>query len=284
MTFFEKVLLFTKTNLVMIRKKLKKEVTIRGINIFLQNASITFLPAGKQGWYLRTLTHGNVPIDHRIARHREARIQLHCGDTTLNIWEHIGALRFLGIDEVVVVVHNKWPPFLGGMKGYYPEFLKEGVLEECGILPTIKPLQYRDYETFNHVLASTKISPADTLELQVWARWGTLPWYKEHFVMEKIPLDQWEEIWNSVPQGWLRGRNALLSLGVRLLKKNVSENIAWIKNFKTLEETSRAWGYHRVQDIFGCLSLCSHIALPAMQFNSYCAGHREDLVIVKECF
>lgn len=286
LTFNKKMLTYIKTNLVMLRKKLIKEVTIRGKNLLRQDASITFLPAGKPGWYLRTLTHGTVPIDHRIARHREGRIQLHCGDTTINIWEHIGILRFFGIDGVVVIAHNKWPPFLGGVRGYYPAFLKDGVLEEeNSVLPTIKPLRHDEHQSLNGILACTEISSADSLELQVQAKWGDLPWYKANLAMDVISSKEWYEICDSKPQGWPKGRSPLLSLAIRLLKQWTDHgNIAWIKDFKNPEDVAYAWGLHRVQDIFGCLSLCSHKALPAMKFRSYCAGHKEDLKVLKKCF
>ncbi len=268
----------------MIRKKLIKEITVTGKNFLRQESSITFLPAGRPGWWLRTKDKGDVPIDHRIARHREGRIQLHCGGTTLNVWEHIGALRFMGIDGVVVVVNNKWPPFLGGMRGYRPYFTQKGVTVDDGVLPTIKPKKYDEYESFNHILSSTSISPSEKLVLRVKARWGDLPWYSEDLVIEELSDDLWEKIWNSKPQGWHKGRSLFFTLLIRLFKNLNNEEVAWIKDFPDTQSASYGWGLHRVQDILGCASLCSHIALPIMLYGSYLAGHKEDLIIHKHCF
>lgn len=267
----------------MIRKKLIEPVTVQGKNIFRQHSSITFLPAGKPGWYLRTLA-GDIPIDHRIARHREARIQLSHGGISPNIWEHIGPLRFTGVDEAIVIPHNNWPPFLGGMRGYLPEFLKSGKTVEDGILPTISPLQYMRHESHNHLHAATEIIPANKLQLRIRARWGNLPWYDECLTIEELSADYWESIWDAKPQGWLKGRNIFFSAGIRLLKTVSKQDVAWMENFTSPEEIARQWGLHRVQDILGCLSLCSHTALPVMRFDSYCAGHKEDLAVVKKCF
>lgn len=268
----------------MIRKKLIKEVTVPGKNFLRQKSSITFLPAGKPGWWLRTKHAGDVPIDHRIARHKEGRIQLCCGGTRLNVWEHIGALRFMGIDGVIVVVHNSWPPFLGGMRGYRPYFLEKGVTVDDGVLPIIKPKKYERYESYNHILATTAISPSEKLVLNVQAKWGDLPWYSERLVVEEISNGLWEDIWNSKPQGWPKGRSPFFTLLIRLFKNLNREEVAWIKDFPDEKSASYGWGLHRVQDILGCASLCSHIALPVMQYDSYLAGHKEDLIIHKQCF
>lgn len=268
----------------MIRKRLVKEITIEGRNLLRKKSSITFLPAGKPGWWLRTTNSGDVPIDHRIAKHKEGRIQLCSGGVILNVWEHIGALRFMGIDGVIVVVHDNWPPFLGGMRGYRPYFLKDGVTVEDGIMPTIKPVRYGEYESYNHMLSSTAISPSEKLILNVRAKWGDLPWYDQRLVMEELSEDLWEDIWDSKPQGWPKGRSLFFTLLIRLFKKLNRKEVAWIEDFPDKKSASYRWGLHRVQDILGCASLCSHIALPIMHYDSYLAGHKEDLIIHKQCF
>lgn len=261
------------------RKKLIKPISLEGDDFWGKPAKITFVPANQKGWFLQTKKDGVIPIDFRIAKRRKGRIDLESGGTILSVYEHIGALRFAGIDGVRIITETRWPPYLGGMMGYLPAFLLSEYTKDDGIISTIKPKRRAEYNSYNTLQSQTAIRPATRLCLTVQAQWKPLPHYVETFATEELSEEQWMEIWNAKPQGTLLRKRI-----ARFLHWPNMNYVAWIDSFNSKEEAAYAWWLHRVQDILGCLSLASHTSLPVLKYESFCAGHKEDLEVLKQAF
>ena len=257
---------------------MKKPLSLEGKDFWGRRAKITFSPTTKEGWYWNTGNH-IVPIDHRIAHGATGRIELRYKKAVLPIYEHIGPLRFEGIDNVEITLHSPWPPYFGGMCGYYPGFLLEGMLEATNCaLPWIQPRQEYLHNSYNKLNASTEIKKSAVFSLLVYSKWPGLPEYYEEIQFSKLaPDDRWK-FWNAKPQG-------------TVFRKKVATIIGWPnmgyvswKNEAHPKEVSYRWWCHRVQDILGCLSLAHHRALPLLRYESFCAGHNQDLIVLKNAF
>lgn len=264
------------------RKKLIKELILHGRDFWGNKSSIIFEPTDEPGIYLQTKKDGVVPIDFRIAKRRKGRINLEAGGTTLPVYEHIGGLRFAGFDNFKIIPVTPWPPYLGGMRGFLPGFLLEGYTEEDGVLPIIQPNCLAQYESGNRINSETGIyMPSDSkFSLLVQAKWSPLPSYVERVYPYTFTPEQWMEFWNAKPQGFPSYRKKV----AKFLKWPNMGHVAWMDDFSSPTEASRAWWKHRVQDILGCLSLASHTHLPLLHYQSFCAGHKEDLKVLTKAF
>lgn len=92
------------------RKVLTEKVSHTGRDFFGRKSTITFSPTKEHGWYWNTGT-DIVPIDHRILRLRKRHLVLVHGKAKFHVYEHIGVLRFLGFDSIVITCPSGWPPY-----------------------------------------------------------------------------------------------------------------------------------------------------------------------------
>ncbi len=270
-----------KNNLHMIQRKiLTQTVTVLGKNLKGRESKITFLQADKPGWFLRTAD-GDVPIDFRIASYKKGRIVLKAGNITLNIWEHIGVLRMLGVDGVIIVVHDAWPPYLTA--GQYFDWLKAHLKDTGETLPIITPKRSH-YSPFpNNKCAS--IEPSPDFIFSIRSKWKWLPEFSRNFSLKELLKDKQflKEVLYAKPQALPTRRLAAKTISV-VIRWPHMKNVAWIQDFKTKEEASRAWWLHRVQDSLGELSLCDHRAIPAVHVLFWSIGHNESLECITKVF
>lgn len=270
-------------NLLMIQRKiLTQPVTVPGKNFKGQKSRITFSPAGKPGWFLDT-PEGGVPIDFRIASYRRGRVVLKVGNIELHVWEHIGVLRMLGLDGIIIKVHNPWPPYLTA--GQYLDRLLPHIQETTGVLPTITPRRSHSFVCKNKKDAFVSIEPSPDFILSVHSKWKWLPKHSDNFIFKDLMQneDLLKEILYAKPQA-LPNRKVPAKTMAFVLRWPHMKNVAWIDDFKTKEEASYAWWLHRVQDSLGELSLCDHQAIPLVSVLFKNIGHNESLICITEVF
>ncbi len=93
--------------------RLRKEVIITGRDFFGRKAWIKFIPSEDPGWFWRPRAGETpIPITADIVRRGKNHLTLFSRKKTLHIYEHIGVLRFLGIDGVIIEA-TAWPPYHG---------------------------------------------------------------------------------------------------------------------------------------------------------------------------
>lgn len=271
------------------RKIVTIPVTISGRDFLGRDSSITFTPHDKPGWWWNTKYHGFIPIDHRIARYKKGRIQLVMPGECINVWEHIGALRYIGIDNVSVSMdHGSWPPYLvaGEYLQYFTDALTE-VLEDDeygACIPAIGITASTDasYSSGNHLLSRVDISRHHELVLSVHSQWKGLPEHNETLYMEILPGAVLRDIFFALPQG-LANRKVIAQIASFFGWPHM-DRVAWPDTFHSKEQASYAFWLHRVQDILGETSLVDHKALPWCKFYSFMAGHNESLHAIKKAF
>ncbi len=264
------------------QKLLSRSVTITGKNFLNKRSAITFAPYSKLGWWWKV---GDeiIPIDWRIARYKKGRVQLFYKGHVLNVWEHIGILRFLGIDCVLISA-DTWPPYYTALE-YFTE-LSPYLYGTEAILPVVRFPQKGEYASANKLGSYVVLAPQPLpdLRLEVVSQWEDLPENKQSILFSKLyETAKILEVLSAKPQGLSKRKvpaKVLSTLGIWGHMRTVS----WKSDFPSKEVAAIHWGYHRMQDFLGELSLVSHTALPIGAATSYMAGHRETLSAINNVF
>lgn len=266
---------------------LTKPVTVVGPNVWGRTAKITFTPTEKAGWYLQNNKGELVPIDHRIAYCQKNTLMIASGGTAIKVCEHFLPLRYLGIDGIIVSVPagQIWSPYLTA--GEYYQHLPADDLEPTNEeIPSVevKNNYHWSYPKTRPGSVSIKATRSGELFLNINAKWPGLPEYSGKVALNGNSSDFLKkEVFPSKPQGypnWLYPIAKMLSVvGWPNLNK-----VAWLKDFASLQEASRFFWLHRVQDLLGDLSLASHVALLTANVISVNGGHEADLIVVKKSF
>lgn len=265
------------------QKKLRAAVEIIGVNFLNQKASITFSPYEKPGWWWKV---GDeiIPIDWRVARYRKGRLQLFYKKFRLNVWEHIGVLRFLGLDHVLIC-SDAWSPYYMGSE--YFSRLSPYLYETGNTIPLVRFHQKGEYASMNRLLSCVSVAPhvTEDLHLEVISQWEDLPLDRRDITFSELSNNEGllEKVLSSKPQG-LSGRKVSAKILRALGLWGHLNSVAWKSDFPSKQDAAVSWGYHRLQDFLGELSLISNMMLPTGKAFSYMAGHKESLLAIKNSF
>ncbi len=273
---------------------LTKQVDITGPNFFGFKSTIRFVPLDEPGWFLIKRDQNRkiiekIPIDYRIASYLKGRINLKYENIAIPVWEHIGALRFSGIDCVGVEMLNgsKWPPYLGGAGLYYKKLSEPGNLKITNEeIPVINVKQDFSWMYSADSDRSVSISKGDSkrLVLDVSTQWKPFPRKTERLIIDQeIILFLIKVVFPSKPQGYPKSRFYFASLASFFGWPNLNY-ISWPNDYTINKIVSYDWWLHRVQDLLGDLSLADHLALPVGYVHSFDGGHLADLTVVKNSF
>lgn len=274
--------MLAKNYLYMKKKILMRKTLVVGPCFFGSPSSISFLPAGRPGWFLRT-PNGDIPIDFKIVKAKKGRLQAKYGGIKLNVIEHIMALKLLiGLDQVILVPHNAWPPYIGGAGGYAKQLAKSWVQTNYDFA-SIKPTRDSVVQLNNKLATEVSITEPRTtdLSLTVHSHWSPLPPYQDTVTLGNLGIRQ--DILNARPQGYPIHREYFADLATMLGWPN-KKYVSWIDKSKPLIETSYEWWAHAVQDCLGELALCHYQKIPTAKVFRWCAGHEQTLEAVKIAF
>jgi UDP-3-O-acyl-N-acetylglucosamine deacetylase len=260
------------------KKILRKEAEVTGPCYWFWQSKIKFLPAHKPGWYLRTKSLGDVPIDFRIVKSRMRRLALVAGGTELEVIEHILALKMLiGLDEVILVPDGRWPPYIGGAGGYAKQL--EGKWEQTKedfetICPNIPHFYYTTRRGRDIVVEAKR---SREFRLIVSNKWDPLNSHTIVVTEEKLNDPVFvQRILDAKPQGYYRGWKALLIILFSMFGWPNMKYISWMKDYKDPRQNAEDWTLHSVQDTLGGLSLAHSIKIPKLELHRGSAGHLED--------
>lgn len=262
---------------------LTKPIIIQGLDYWGRNSFIEFHPYGKNGWYWDT-GNGIVPISYEIVERKTRRMTLCANGRQLNVYEHIGVLKFLGIDNILIK-SSKWPPYDGSAWIYY-EAIRPNLKEE-GLVSWVKIVGYTNesrernsLETCNELIES-KSTKSYGLLVEVKAGWKPLKTLRKSLVIfdGENPL---LEVLKIKAQGYpfyLSYFNFIASI----LGLPVKNNITWLQN-NGPEETATLFLQHRILDLLGTMSLFDCKSLPSGKIVSEFGDHEIDLLILKKYF
>jgi hypothetical protein len=260
---------------------LTHSVTIKGRNLFGLPSSITFHPGplDNPGWYW--LDRGRlVPITSVMATTKKRRIVLEMSFTRqLQVFEHIGFLRWMGFNNLVIEA-NGWPPFCGGALFYYERLRGVAVVKsEIVSHRTVTGLCDWIYPQKRQERWGVEIWPGDSPTLQINIECD-FPGELGKFSKElSLPND---DLLMEILQANTVGLPHWLYWPARALLPRKSRSIGWVKQLG-VEQFRERMLLHRAQDLLGALSfLCDGNHLFAGSVKSRCAGHEADIYAVRD--
>jgi hypothetical protein len=247
---------------------LKKTVSVEGADYFGRPSFIEFSPTDRQGWYWQPRPGSTLlPITAKLASDKPRRLVLVDGSERLEVWEHVGSLRFLGLDGIVVRASTHLPYF--GRPHELWQQLKPWCEPDGSNLPWHKIADVGYQKNGN---SHVQICPGNSgLKIEVDIDYAGLG---SKCLCFRLPDDDLEQIFKAhtiIYPIWLYWP---ARLWLHRDKVNWPQNMA-IDDL--LAEVAR----HRLGDLLGALSLSVHTGLPAGRVYSYRAGHKLDLDLVK---
>lgn len=287
------------------RYRLAGEVTVKGRNFWGFPAELTFSPTpnGERGWFWRPRPDGGsiVPIDADCAISHIQQISLIHEDEKgfllcLHKYEHIGVLRFGGVDGVVVSTRCSslfpgWPPHFARAYEFW-NAVKERLVSTDETIPWVT-IPDTVYGTRSSGRAGyTKLEPAASegqnlhLTLSVQCEYPEIGRGQIEYRLPPV-----EGVYDYTEEVALEGLMAVHTQGFPKMLFYLSllasafgwphhERAVWPQKHDPVK-TIELFLSHRMSDLLGALSLMSHTALPALNAVSYLSGHEPDLKAVK---
>lgn len=286
------------------RRRLTREVSVEGKNFWGFPSRLTFTPTtnGERGWFWLPRPGENpIPINADRAVSKPRRISLAhrgaAGPTCyLHCYEHIGVLRFTGLDGVIVSQIGsfptpEWPPHFG--RAYELCMALSKCWEIAGeTIPWISiPKTVRGSRKSRRARYTQLQPPAvgeanpDELCLTVaiygdYAGVGTGTAHYRIPFQTGIGMENLENIMATHTQGFPR---------MLFYPSLLASCFGWPHHRRTVWPQEHGCApavdlflAHRLGDLLGALSLMSHTALPALHAVSYLSGHEPDLRAVKQ--
>lgn len=256
--------------------RLQKEVTVTGHDFWGRSAWITFTPAQMPGWFWKTDEKTEpLPITLNLVSHHKNRLVLSARDKQLHIYEHIGVLRFLGIDGVIIK-STSWPPYHGRALELWAA-LKTQCKESEEEIPwcTIKQSAGWPYpNTKQRRLTFIRPSRHPELNIQIVIEYPTLG---RRELSVQLPRDReiLLQALGAYSQGWPLKRYAVSRLA-SLLGWPHHTKVTWPQEHPP-ERTLELFALHRLVDTLGAFSTVSNTQLLAGTIISERSGHKADL-------
>lgn len=263
---------------------LQNEVTVRGRDFWGRSAHITFTPAGQPGWFWRTHEKADpVAITPQLASLGKNNIVLRHKRYRLHFYEHIGVLRFLGIDGVIIE-STPWPPYHGRSIELW-----EAVKEQCTAdadeirwheIKRWCGFKYPEKEglRYTHIQPKSKQDEKYELCIEIIADYPELG---EKRLVVLLPQDI-EIVIAALAvysQGWPPWRYHL-SRAASLCGWPHHKKTTWPQKHPP-QTTIRYFAMHRLIDLLGALSMISNTELVSGQVLSCRSGHTADVHTIR---
>lgn len=261
--------------------RLTRRVSFFDRDYFGRWSSMTFSPAECRGWYWRhTPGVDPIPIDWRILRYRWRRLCLYFEGRSLQFYEHIGVLRWMGLDGVIVE-SDTWPPYYGRPAELW-SILKsscEPSQEEHFRWVTVERPLIAFCRDSGRPLASTSILPLQRPRLvaRIACNYPGLGKRSASFIIPAAGLEGLMEVYT---QGWPRWLYRLSSLASSFGWPH-HRHFTWPQDYVN-SETMHRFILHRMIDLLGGLSLVDHERLLSGKVFSTCSGHFADVELIKQ--
>lgn len=260
--------------------QLQSEVRIRAPNFWGLNGELIFRPTQATGWWWST---GNdfVPIIPAIIDNKVRRLRLLSGNKKLEVYEHIGVLRWFGLCQVAIKSSSSWPPHFGSGLALWraiEPFCSVANQEEIPWYTVKEPIRWEYPELRHGLRAFTEILPNDKpmIELDVTYSYPGVGTGTRHFCLPDNGA--LKEICTYPSQGLSWG-NYYLSLVATFFGWPNHNAVTWRQEYAP-EETLRRFILHRAADLLGGLSLLCQDGLLAARVVSHCSGHKADTEVV----
>lgn len=254
--------------------RLINPIVVSGRDFFGRTAEIRFSPSDLPGWHWKCGSE-IVPITSDIASYSPRRITLRYKNHLLETYEHIGALRWTGLDGIVLE-SSKLPPYHGRTKELW-HALKPSCRNTREKVPWIKPSNICAETMPDSDSRSVSLAPFDrkliVLVIVKIKGIGT------RIRSCELPSSL-ENVFGAYTLGWPSQLYHFSKLA-GLFGWPHHENIEWAQA-NTRESLLDKISLHRTDDLLGALSLITHDHLVSGKVISYKGGHRLDMGMVKK--
>jgi UDP-3-O-[3-hydroxymyristoyl] N-acetylglucosamine deacetylase / 3-hydroxyacyl-[acyl-carrier-protein] dehydratase len=242
------------------RHSIVRDASVEGVGLHLgRPCHLTFRPArpGSGIVFVRADRDGRptTKAHASAAVLTERQTQLGEGESALHTVEHVlAAVAGMGIDDIVIEMDGPEPPILDGSAGPYVR-----ALEAAGVASNGGTAEYLTVsESFRHVEgdAQYEVSPAPTLELDVWIRFDHPLVGEQHGEWQVSPTAFTRELAEARTFGFAHEVDMLRSRG---LIQGASTRNALLLDADGVVENSLRWPdefvRHKAMDCVGDLAL-----------------------------
>ena len=265
------------------RLVLARPVTVTGTDFSGRPAEMTIEPANRPGWFWKIQEPNGdtreVKLEPSLLRHKARRLVLCHEKHRLHVFEHLGALRFTGLDGVRFSSKTPWLPYDGRAKLFWEMIQPHLVLDGAFPIRGLRAEKFERVDSNNGkgLQAKNKVHlrTGESLTVSVhidYAEWG------EKTLVRKFPTTNVRDIFEARSLG----NPAVLRRIAEVLKWPHVENVLWTKGVhpdEIIDELLR----HRMLDFLGALSV-----LPESGWfltgtaKSSCANHGLDIKLVRK--
>ncbi len=258
--------------------RLTKKVIIKGPDFRGLRRELTFYPLeSKNGWmwWSRSFL---ISINSAIVDTKVRRVRLCFEGKKLQIFEHLGVLRWFGLCGLSIQ-SSPWPPYYGRSSEFWQAikpFCEENKSEDIKWYTIREPVKWTYLKLRNNQAAFTEIYPNTRKELKVkiMCSYPGIGAWTDYFSFPNREI--LEELCTAYNQCWppyfyyfskIASRGRWPHDKTFTLARVRGKQITILKQFIN----------HRVTDLLGTLSLLCRDGLLSADVTSICSGHEADV-------
>ncbi len=256
---------------------LTQPIEIQGHDVFGRQAALRLEPVAKQGWYWR-VGGEDIPLSPALLHLAHHRLVLRHKQRELHVFEHLGALRFTGLDGIRIRSKTAYLPYDGRAHALW-NALKYVRRRSDDFAVKRNDIRTATYKTKNALTRSVSAC-LGTTEGHMMTIIVAYKKYGEHevsFPLNAIPT----EVFSARPLGnpwWIEP----IAYGASLMGVFPYDGVLWPRSSRR-GRIGKEIVLHRALDFMGALSVipgpgesCDGI------YRSVCGNHAADVVLVKK--
>lgn len=267
---------------------IKRSITITGKDVFGRNASITFAPIEKPGWWWKfgEQVDGSdvlLPITQNMIQVKKRRSCFCLNENTLlNVVEHITVLRMCGLDRIVISSDTPWPPY----------FTSKELIEKLSPMRLLGyNLTWTSVISHGFFMSGNRSSTIIKLEKGVFI--DAMIEYKNVGSIKKMfNIACAYDVVNIIEigaktQGWPQWYYHVAQIAQKYMQWPHVDRVAWVQKYTHDKKILLAlWLNHRILDILGMIGAMSltDSDIISCKFLSTRGGHKTDFKAFQQIF
>lgn len=266
--------------------QLKSEVIIEGPNFLGLKGKITFSPLKPEyGWVWQDDRSFFISINPAIVDDKTRRTRLFFQGKKIEIFEHIGVLRWFGLCGLSIK-SSSWPPYYGRALEFWEAIkpvCEEDTSKEINWYTVKEPVRWTYPKPRNNRIAFTEIRPNAKKELKMEVR-CSYPGFGGYTLYFCFPDNkELEKLCSVHTQGWPPYFYCFSRIASKCGWPHHKAAI-WIQDHGKELLTLEKFVYHRAADLLGTLSLLCQDGLLSANVISVCSGHKADIETVLKAY
>ncbi len=263
--------------------RLGQTVSVRGSDFLGRDGCICFRPAPNPrdlSWeWVTKKKAARVRVGPGIVDVSSRRIQLKHDDEHLNVWEHVGILKYFGLMSVSVS-STEWPPYHGRSLELWhavKDHCWEDGRSEIPLYTVKRPVRFEYPSLRGGHKAFTEIWPTNDacVDMEVSASFSGLGTGGKSFSTNSTK--SLEDMCSARALGWPSWLYHPSKVADWLHLWPHHRTVAWKQNCRNPSVLFSETLTHRAQDILGALSLLCGDGLFVGRIISVCSGHEADI-------